>query len=148
MSRHPLPRRRTAPSPTAPSATSTSTEGPTAAPASGGRPRMALPLTALAAVTALALGACSAVTPTTGSDSGGSGTAGAAAGPGGDTFGEPVSADQVKQGGTLVMALSAEPDQLDPALSRSLYSRYVFHVMCQKLRHPGPLRPDHPLARR
>ena len=31
------------------------------------------------------------------------------------------------------MALSAEPDQLDPALSRSLYSRYVFHAMCQKL---------------
>jgi peptide/nickel transport system substrate-binding protein len=133
MSRHPLPRRRTAPSPTAPSATSTSNDGPTAAPASGGRPRLALPLTALAAVTALALGACSAVTPTTGSGSGGSGTAGAAAGPGGDTFGEPVSADQVKQGGTLVMALSAEPDQLDPALSRSLYSRYVFHAMCQKL---------------
>ena len=52
---------------------------------------------------------------------------------GGDVFGDPASADQVKDGGTLTMALSAEPDQLDPALSRSLYSRYVFHAMCQKL---------------
>ena len=31
------------------------------------------------------------------------------------------------------MAPSAEPDQLDPTLSRSLYSRYVFDSMCQKL---------------
>lgn len=39
----------------------------------------------------------------------------------------------MKQGGALVMALSAEPDQLDPTLSRSLYSRYVFSSMCEKL---------------
>ena len=88
-------------------------------------------VSACAAVTALTLAGCSSVTPAgSGSPSGqGAATAGA----GGDVFGQPATADQVKNGGTLVMALSAEPDQLDPALSRSLYSRYVFHAMCQKL---------------
>ncbi|KRE56557.1 ABC transporter substrate-binding protein [Phycicoccus sp. Soil748] len=71
---------------------------------------------------------CSAVQP-----SSGSGSSASSAATGQDSFGDPASADQVKDGGTLVMALSAEPDQLDPALSRSLYSRYVFHAMCQKL---------------
>ncbi len=87
---------------------------------------------AAVALLALALSACSSVTP---ADGGGAtaGTGAAAAGAGGDVFGDPASADQVKDGGTLTMALSAEPDQLDPALSRSLYSRYVFHAMCQKL---------------
>ena len=75
---------------------------------------------------------CSAVKPA------GGGAAGAAGGANGsaalsDSFGTPATPDQVKQGGTLVMALSAEPDQLDPTLSRSLYSRYVFDSMCQKL---------------
>ncbi|WP_406829439.1 ABC transporter substrate-binding protein [Pedococcus sp. KACC 23699] len=84
----------------------------------------------VALVVALSLGAagCSAVQPTSGSGS----TASSAA-TGADSFGEPAAAGQVKDGGDLVMALSAEPDQLDPALSRSLYSRYVFHAMCQKL---------------
>ena len=50
-----------------------------------------------------------------------------------DALGTPASAAEVKQGGKLVMALSAEPDQLDPTLSRSLYSRYVFSSMCEKL---------------
>ena len=63
--------------------------------------------------------------------------AGSTSGSGGsasvDYFGVPAQADQVKTGGALVMALSAEPDQLDPSLSRSLYSRYVFNAMCQKL---------------
>jgi peptide/nickel transport system substrate-binding protein len=47
--------------------------------------------------------------------------------------GELAKPDQVKPGGTLTVALSADPDKLDPTLSRSLYSRYVFHTMCQKL---------------
>ncbi len=91
------------------------------------RPR-AWAMGTLAAISVVALGACSSVEPTNGPSS----SSGSAAG-GGDVFGEPAQADQVKAGGELVMALSAEPDQLDPALSRSLYSRYVFHAMCQKL---------------
>ena len=55
-----------------------------------------------------------------------------------DVFGEPADAAQVKQGGTLTVALSADPDKLDPTLSRSLYSRYVFHTMCEKLYDLGP----------
>lgn len=47
--------------------------------------------------------------------------------------GEPADPAQVKQGGELTIALSAEPDQLDPTLSRSLYSRYVFESTCEKL---------------
>jgi len=50
-----------------------------------------------------------------------------------DSFGTPANADEVKQGGKLTVALSAEPDRLDPSLSRSLYSRYVFQAMCEKL---------------
>ncbi len=53
-------------------------------------------------------------------------------------FGDPADAAQVKQGGTLTVALSADPDKLDPTLSRSLYSRYVFHTMCEKLYDLGP----------
>lgn len=37
------------------------------------------------------------------------------------------------EGGDLVMALSAEPDRLDPTTSSSLYTRYVMQTMCQKL---------------
>jgi peptide/nickel transport system substrate-binding protein len=43
------------------------------------------------------------------------------------------AAGDVKQGGTLTMALSAEPDFLDPTLAGSFYSRYVFNAMCEKL---------------
>jgi peptide/nickel transport system substrate-binding protein len=39
----------------------------------------------------------------------------------------------VVDGGNLVMALSAEPDRLDPTTSSSLYTRYVMQTMCQKL---------------
>lgn len=80
-------------------------------------------------LTVVLVAGCSAVTPAS------SGQAGGANGSGGlaESFGSPAASDQVKQGGTLVMALSAEPDQLDPTLSRSLYSRYVFDSMCQKL---------------
>lgn len=40
---------------------------------------------------------------------------------------------KAKQGGNLVMALSSEPDKLDPTTSSSLYTRYVMQTMCQKL---------------
>jgi len=81
-------------------------------------------------VIALALvgAACSPVEQA-GSDTGGSSPSAT----GQDVFGEPADASQVKEGGTLTVALSAEPDKLDPTLSRSLYSRYVFHTMCEKL---------------
>src|SRR5262245_29751475 len=89
----------------------------------------------LAGVIALALAgtACSPVEPA-GSD-GGEATQSAG---GQDVFGDPADAAQVKQGGTLTVALSADPDKLDPSLSRSLYSRYVFHTMCEKLYDLGP----------
>lgn len=38
-----------------------------------------------------------------------------------------------RKGGDLVMALSSEPDRLDPTTSSSLYTRYVMQTMCQKL---------------
>ncbi len=38
-----------------------------------------------------------------------------------------------REGGDLVMALSSEPDRLDPTTSSSLYTRYVMQTMCQKL---------------
>jgi peptide/nickel transport system substrate-binding protein len=86
------------------------------------------------AATSLGAAGCSAVGPSGGSQGG---TAGATAGSTGaadqDSFGSPANPSEVKQGGSLVMALSAEPDKLDPALSRSLYSRYVFNAMCEKL---------------
>ena len=85
---------------------------------------------AVAAVGLLAAG-CSAVTPARRAAA--PVAAPAAPRSDADSFGAPAQADQVKAGGTLVMALSAEPDQLDPTLSRSLYSRYVFHAMCEKL---------------
>ena len=86
---------------------------------------------AVAGVIALALAgtACSPVEPA-GNDSSGGGSQSAA---GQDVFGDPADPAQVKQGGTLTVALSADPDKLDPTLSRSLYSRYVFHTMCEKL---------------
>ncbi len=93
-----------------------------------GRWRAGALVVATATALTLAVAGCAAVTPAgTGSTSGSGGSAAA------DSFGVPAQADQVKDGGTLVMALSAEPDQLDPTLSRSLYSRYVFNAMCQKL---------------
>ncbi|MEV6847132.1 ABC transporter substrate-binding protein [Actinoplanes sp. NPDC051411] len=78
----------------------------------------------------LALTACSPVSQKTGS--------GAKPSQGGDSFGAPANADEVKAGGKLTVALSAEPDRLDPSLSRSLYSRYVFQAMCEKLYDVDP----------
>ncbi|WP_232663511.1 ABC transporter substrate-binding protein [Pseudonocardia sp. TRM90224] len=60
-------------------------------------------------------------------------TAPNAGAPSTDSFGTPVDTAKAKPGGTLTIALSAEPDQLDPSLSRSLYTRYVMHTMCEKL---------------
>lgn len=45
----------------------------------------------------------------------------------------PVGDREVRPGGELVMALSAEPDRLDPTTSSSLYTRYVMETVCQKL---------------
>lgn len=56
-----------------------------------------------------------------------------AAAPAEDAYGAPADPAAVQEGGTLTVALSAEPDLLDPTQSRSLYSRYVFHTMCEKL---------------
>ena len=90
---------------------------------------------AVAGVIALALAgtACSPVEPAGNDTSGATQSA-----TGQDVFGNPADAAQVKQGGTLTVALSADPDKLDPTLSRSLYSRYVFHTMCEKLYDLGP----------
>lgn len=90
---------------------------------------------AVAGVIALALAgtACSPVEPAGNDTSGATQSA-----TGQDVFGDPADAAQVKQGGTLTVALSADPDKLDPTLSRSLYSRYVFHTMCEKLYDLGP----------
>jgi peptide/nickel transport system substrate-binding protein len=38
-----------------------------------------------------------------------------------------------KEGGTLRVALSAEPDRLDPSLARTLVGRTVFNAICEKL---------------
>lgn len=45
----------------------------------------------------------------------------------------PIGDKKVKEGGTLTMGLSADPDGLDPTTSSSLYTRYVMETMCQKL---------------
>lgn len=84
---------------------------------------------ALLVAVGLTAAACSSITPAGSGQTTGSGGAST----GQDVFGSPAQAGEVKDGGTLVMALSAEPDKLDPTLSRSLYSRYVFHAMCEKL---------------
>lgn len=50
-----------------------------------------------------------------------------------DVTSVPIGNQKVVEGGDLVMALSAEPDRLDPTTSSSLYTRYVMQTMCQKL---------------
>jgi peptide/nickel transport system substrate-binding protein len=88
-------------------------------------------VTAMVATAALAvaMAACTPVEPS-GDGNGGSGGNGSGSQ---DSFGSLPAANSVKDGGTLVVALSAEPDLLDPTLARSLYSRYVFSTMCEKL---------------
>ncbi|HEX4472700.1 MAG TPA: ABC transporter substrate-binding protein [Nocardioides sp.] len=83
------------------------------------RSRSRLTRSGVALLLAAALAACSSV----GSSS-----------PSGDRSQDVgTTADNVKDGGTLTMALSAEPDFLDPTLAGSFYSRYVFNAMCEKL---------------
>ena len=92
--------------------------------------RRRLTACAAALVTALRAG-CSAVKS---ADNGSAGAGGAANGSAGaDSFGVPAVAGEVSQGGKLVMALSAEPDKLDPTLARSLVGRHVFEAICEKL---------------
>jgi peptide/nickel transport system substrate-binding protein len=84
------------------------------------RARLALPAVLLAAT--LALTAC---VPVQRSKAGGT-TAGT-------VTTVPVGDHRIREGGDLVMALSAEPDRLDPTTSSSLYTRYGMETMCQKL---------------
>ncbi|MCQ9388462.1 ABC transporter substrate-binding protein [Brevibacterium sp. 50QC2O2] len=50
-----------------------------------------------------------------------------------DTTSVSLDGKRIKEGGDLKMALSSEPDKLDPTTSSSLYTRYVMQTMCQKL---------------
>lgn len=50
----------------------------------------------------------------------------------------PLDGKTIIEGGTLVMALSSEPDRLDPSFSTSLYTRYVMETMCEKLYDIAP----------
>ncbi|MFC7403504.1 ABC transporter substrate-binding protein [Georgenia alba] len=50
-----------------------------------------------------------------------------------DVTGELIEGRAVQEGGDLVMALSSEPDGLDPTTSSSLYTRYVMSSICEKL---------------
>lgn len=50
-----------------------------------------------------------------------------------DVPGVPIEGKAIREGGDLVMALSAEPDRLDPTTSSSLYTRYVMSTTCEKL---------------
>ncbi|MEB4613683.1 ABC transporter substrate-binding protein [Leucobacter sp. M11] len=55
-----------------------------------------------------------------------------AQGPRTDVTAAPGS-ETLQEGGDLVMALSSEPDKLDPTTSTSLYTRFVMSSMCEKL---------------
>src|SRR5258705_7172176 len=52
-----------------------------------------------------------------------------------NTTGTPAAPDTrpPKMGGTLVVALSSEPDALDPTTGRTLVGRAVFTSICEKL---------------
>ncbi|NUR87591.1 MAG: ABC transporter substrate-binding protein [Nonomuraea sp.] len=77
-------------------------------------------LIATAAALPLALAAC-----------GGGGSTGAPAKP--SVAGASADTRQVKSGGTLTVALNADPDALDPSLATTLVGREVFANMCEKL---------------
>lgn len=84
--------------------------------------RRALALPAAALGLALAVTGCQQVQTATTSD-----------GDRDDVATAPLDDRTIIEGGDLVMALSAEPDRLDPTTSSSLYTRYVMETMCQKL---------------
>ena len=44
-----------------------------------------------------------------------------------------ATAPQIRDGGTLVIALAEDPDALDPTLARTFVGRMVFLHMCEKL---------------
>lgn len=50
-----------------------------------------------------------------------------------EVTGIAIGNQKIKNGGTLTIGLSSDPDKLDPTLSSSLYSRYVFQNTCEKL---------------
>ncbi len=50
-----------------------------------------------------------------------------------DVFSADADGRAFEDGGNLVMALSSEPDRLDPTTSSSLYTRYVMQTVCEKL---------------
>lgn len=97
--------------------------------------RLRLRLLGVVGIGALIAAACAPV----GQDD--TGSTGKSTNPGGDgtpaarpvNVGEPADPAAVKKGGELTIALSAEPDALDPTLARSLYSRYIFNATCEKL---------------
>ncbi len=76
---------------------------------------------ALAVLVALGLTGCIAVQPVV------------APPPRVDVPATSIDGRAVADGGELVMALSAEPDRLDPTTSSSLYTRYVMNTICEKL---------------
>ncbi|NAZ80987.1 ABC transporter substrate-binding protein [Kineococcus sp. R8] len=75
----------------------------------------------LAAAAVLAVAACVPVQPVE------------PAPPRADVTGVEIGDRTPARGGDLVMALSAEPDRLDPTTSSSLYTRYVMNAVCEKL---------------
>lgn len=76
---------------------------------------------AVGGVLAIALAACIPVQPVV------------PAPPRPDVPGVAFDGRPVREGGELVMALSNEPDRLDPTTSSSLYTRYVMNAICEKL---------------
>ena len=58
-----------------------------------------------------------------------------------DVTSAPIGDQTIVEGGDLVMALSAEPDRLDPTTSSSLYTRYVMQTMCERIASPAPSTP-------
>jgi peptide/nickel transport system substrate-binding protein len=76
---------------------------------------------AVAGLLAIALAACIPVQPVV------------PAPPRPDVPGVAFDGRPAREGGDLVMALSNEPDKLDPTTSSSLYTRYVMNAMCEKL---------------
>ena len=89
--------------------------------ASQHRRRLPVSVIAAAVAAALALSGCQAVQVVDSSS------------PAKDVMSIPIGDKTIAKGGSLVMALSAEPDRLDPTTSSSLYTRYVMQTMCQKL---------------
>jgi peptide/nickel transport system substrate-binding protein len=76
---------------------------------------------AIGGVLAIALAACIPVQPVV------------PAPPRPDVPGVAFDGRPAREGGDLAMALSNEPDRLDPTTSSSLYTRYVMNAMCEKL---------------